>query len=57
MNRSSGVHLAKRIAGAVDVRTTGLAVALVAVVGLVLILGFAPTALGLGLLATLLVVD
>ena len=52
MNRS----LAKRIAGAVDVPSAGLGVGLVALFVFVALVGVAPTALTLGLLA-LLVVD
>lgn len=48
--------LVKRIAGAIDVRSTGLGFAVVALVICVLTLGVAPTALAIGLL-TLFLID
>lgn len=47
--------LARRIAGAIDVRSFGLGFALVAIVVAVLVFGIAPTAIGIGLAALLLV--
>ncbi len=53
MNRRA---LTKRLSGAVDVPSVGLGFALVAIAIVVLTLGIAPTAVGVGLIA-LLVVD
>jgi hypothetical protein len=47
--------LVKRLSGAVDIPNAGLAFALVAVVIAVLVFGLAPTAIGFGLLALLVV--
>jgi hypothetical protein len=55
MKRERG-GLAKPIANSLDVRTVGFGFATVATIILVLMLGIAPTALALGLLA-LLVID
>jgi hypothetical protein len=46
-------ELAKRIAGAVDLPAAGLGFGLVALIAAVALLGVAPTALALGLLALL----
>lgn len=47
--------LVKRLAGAIDVRATGLSFAAIALIGVTLTLGAAPTALAIGLLALCLV--
>lgn len=58
MRRSPGHRreLARRLAGNIEVRSAGLGLALLGLLVAILLFGVAPTALGLGL-AALLVVD